>query len=584
MLRGFRWQFLALVVALALFFMSLISRLSVSPTPPIVEAPPRLSASATPTLEPTPLSATPELTIDHISSSTFKEALVGRIQRLNPLYSPLNPVDYDISALIFEGLMQLDEYGAPVPLLAKDWIISNDGLEYIIILREDILWQDGIPFNADDVVYTFSILQSPDYSGVESLGAFWQTVEVEKLDDFTVRFRLAQPLGNFLTMLTIGILPYHALAGTNAQLLANHPFNLAPIGTGPYQLEAIRSTNGFDVDIIDLQLSPVYQQRPENDDQYNISRIRFHLYDNFSSAVQSLANGSIDALAARTPIEREQLLNLPDVTIYNGLEPVLGVLIFNWDEGENRFFQDQRTRLALLSALDRVTPIETYLSNRAIPANSPVILGSWAYRPSLPWPNNDLALAQQFLSRANIILESTPEPSNNNNLTNSIYAFTILTPNDPSLIDLANDLALQWSALNLSVSVEAVDSLIYQARLESGDFDTALVELSMGADPDVYAYWHASQHPDGKNYGGVSDDRINELLERARRDAYGINRVQLYGLFQEEFAERAIAIPLYYPLYTYAVRNYVDGVQLGFISSPIDRFRTIRAWQITSPN
>ncbi len=587
MFRGFRWQFLALVAAIALFVMGLITRLGNTPVVPPTATP---SPSNTPPTSELSVTATPAPIISPTSEvseaiPTFQEAVVGRIQRLNPLYAPLNPVDYDITALIFEGLTKLDEYGAPIPSLAQEWVISNDGLEYVIILRDDIFWQDGIPFNADDVLYTFSILQSPAYDGVDALGAFWRTVEVEKIDDFTVRFRLAQPLGNFLTLLTIGILPYHALAGTTAEFLATHPFNLSPIGTGPYQLEALRSTDGTGIDVVDLRLSPIYQQRPEVSNSYAIQRFRFRLYTEFESALQDLAEGAVDGLAARNVSEREALLNVPNITLYNSLAPVLGALIFNWEEGEGRFFQDQRTRLALVAGLDSITPVETYLLNRAIPADSPIIFGSWAYRTPLPWPANDLAIAQQFLSRANISLpEATPELGTNTNASSAIYAFQILTPDDPALIQLAESIATQWSALNLEVTVEAVEYARYQARLEAGDFNVALVELPMGADPDSYVYWHSSQYPDGQNYGGVSDDRINELLERARRDANGINRAQLYAQFQEIFAERAIAIPLYYPLYTYAVRASVSGVQLGFIHSPIDRFRTLQAWDLTSPN
>ncbi|MEO1645049.1 MAG: hypothetical protein AAFR67_07665, partial [Chloroflexota bacterium] len=116
-----------------------------------------------------------------------------------------------------------------------------------------------------------------------------------------------------------------------------------------------------------------------------------------------------------------------------------------------------------------------------------------------------------------------------------------------------------------------------------GDFDTAIVEYQLGADPDVFAYWHPDQYPDGLNYGGVNDTRISEALERGRQTTANLSRVQIYRDFQVQFANQAIAIPLYYPLYTYAVTQDLAGMQLGFISSPEDRFRTLGEWQITTP-
>jgi peptide/nickel transport system substrate-binding protein len=78
----------------------------------------------------------------------------------------------------------------------------------------------------------------------------------------------------------------------------------------------------------------------------------------------------------------------------------------------------------------------------------------------------------------------------------------------------------------------------------------------------------------------MADDRLSGFLERARRDPYGINRVTLYRQFQETFIERSVAIPLYYPLYTYTVNRRVQGIQLGVITSPTDRFRNIQEWTL----
>ena len=76
----------------------------------------------------------------------------------------------------------------------------------------------------------------------------------------------------------------------------------------------------------------------------------------------------------------------------------------------------------------------------------------------------------------------------------------------------------------------------------------------------------------------MADDRLSELLERARRDPNGLNRIILYRSFQESFLERAVAIPLYYPLFSYAVNTRIQGVQVGFIGATTERFRNIAQW------
>ncbi len=594
MLRGYRWQLLALLLSAVLFVVSLALRSS-EPTPdlpPTVTSAPS-DASPTPDNIVLPPTAIPDIqavptAAPASSNGSYREALVGKIQRLNPLLTQLNPVDRDISSLIFEGLTKTNSYGEPVPALAERWLISSDGLQYVMFLRQDVLWQDGVPFTATDVSYTMSLLRSPDFPGDPALGSFWRTVETEQLGDYLIRFTLAQPLGNFLDRLQIGILPEHALRGTTAAQIATHPFNLTPIGTGPYQLEGLHTSDGINVDEADLRAAPVYKQRPEGQQHaFALDRVSFKLYPTPDDAIKALQDGAVDGFAARDRSERGPLFNVAnnaDLDTHNALEATLGVIIYNWQK--DSFFKDQRVRAALETGIDRTSTIERTMSNTASEANSPLMPGSWAYLPNLQWPayNPDLARqllqsAAERLQRANTDAQATEEPTATNG---AVFSFTILTPNDPALVSLCNEIATQWSQLNLQVAVDAVDANTYQSRLTAHDFDAALVEYSLGgsADPDVYTFWHEGQYPDGKNYGGVADTRISELLEKARQDPFGINRVGYYQDFQREFVARAVALPLYNPLFTFVTAPKVQGIQLGFIASPADRFRNIGDWSI----
>ncbi|NWF67692.1 MAG: hypothetical protein HXY40_01270 [Chloroflexi bacterium] len=602
MLRGFRWQLVALILAAVLFVISLLSRSS--PPAPVTATPSGPSALDTPAITatiyseaaatPAPL-RTPLPTTSSDGIPTYTEALVGRVQRLNPLFASLNPVDEDISALIFEGLTRINEHGEPVANLAQDWVVSSDELEYVFRLREDVLWQDGLPFTAVDVVYTMAILRAPDFPGTAALGAFWRTVETEQLGEHLVRFRLTQPLGSFLDALSIGLLPEHALRGTSAAALAAHPFNFSPIGTGPYQLESLRSADGATIQQVDLRVAPVYRQRPEGQNGYALERVSFHLYNSFDAALAALQSGDVLGLAARSRNERRPLLALVNVNPITAIEPTLGLLLFNW---ERPYFRVERVRQALQQGLNRASIIERQLPNLAVQANSPLLPGSWAYNAALPWPayNPDAARGQLASARIPSAGE-TPVPTSDPSVTPDpnatsiptllpatiLFSFNILTPNDPVLMAVAQEIANQWSQYNITVGVDAVDSASYQTRLEAGDFDAALAELPMGysADPDVYAYWHQGQYPDGRNYGNVNDRHLSELLEFARQTSNGVSRIQLYTEFQQDFIQSAVALPLYYPLYTYAVSTRVSGVQLGFIASPADRFRDIWAWALT---
>ncbi len=598
MLRGFRWQLAALLLAVAVFAAALLTRSN--PPPPVNEAaatPANVVDDANPvqpTLPPvdTNTQSAPPVQPSGGAIPTYREALIGTVQRLNPLFADMNPVDRDITSLIYEGLTRTNPYGEIEPALAERWVISADGLEYVVFLRQDVLWQDGMPFTAADVAYTMSLLRDPNFPGTPELSEFWRTVETDPIDQFLVRFRLTQPLGTFLDKLRVGILPEHALRGTTALSLASHPINLTPIGTGAYQLENIQTENGA-VRVVNLRVAPVFRARREGQAQpYAVDRLSFYLYDSFDAALNALQAGAVDGLAGRDRNERAPMFqtaianNLP---IYNGLEPTVGMIIFNWAQESTRFFREQRVRVALDTGVNREALISRAMFNLALPADSPIIRGSWAYEPDLPQPAFNVAAARQLLQTAAERLdrvngdnaaaaEGTAEPT-----PPGLFSFAILTPDNPNLVGLTQEIAGQWSGLGLNVSVEAVDLATYGERLAAHDFDAALVEYSFGgsADPDLYAFWHEGQYPDGKNYGGADDRRISELLERARREPFGINRAHAYQDFQRAFVDRAIALPLYYPLYTYVVAPRVQGVQLGFIGSPADRFRNIGDWSIT---
>lgn len=626
MLRGLRWPFLALLLASTLLVVALFVRPDDSG-----EAPPTApTETALPTSQPAPHSPDPTpappdppaaqpLPAEPVApGNVLVEALVGRIVKLNPLLATYNPVDRDITSLIFEGLTTTNEYGEIVPRLAESWTVSPDGLQYFFELRQDVLWQDGLSFTADDVVFTFRALGDPLFPGAESLRTFWRTVEVDALSESLVRFRLTQPLASFPDQVRIGIVPAHVLEGTPIQKLGQHPFNLqSPIGTGPYQIEALTASGG-QIDGIQLRVAPVFRQRPEGADGYLIDRLVFRTYDTAEAALAAFSAGEVHSIGDLPPEMLESAQQTPGLGLYTTVAPRVGVLIYNWERSAVRFVRNPRVRLALAQAVDRAGLVARALSERAILADSPLLPTSWAYVSGLAWPAYDPAGARALLDTASLIFEEetlTPEPTATSEEGTPPdesaatpegtpaaeetppadqeatpeaereeplrLALTILTADDPALVALAEGIGAGWVGLGFSVSVEAVSVGELRARLQDGDFDAALVEFSFepNADPDPFVFWHQGQYGTGQNYGGMDDRRISEALEAARRDPVGINRAAHYRRFQELFAERVPALVLYYPLYVYAADARLQGVQLGFMSTASDRFRSQQDWR-----
>ncbi|MCQ3980202.1 MAG: peptide ABC transporter substrate-binding protein, partial [Anaerolineae bacterium] len=213
---------------------------------------------------------------------TYIEGIAGMPQFINPLLAQYNQVDQDLTALIFNGLVRFNSQGEMEPDLAKSWTVSDDGLVYVFKLRSDIRWQDNRPFTAADVVFTVGLMQDPDFPGVPYLGNLWRTVTVEQLDDYTIRFRLVEPFPAFADYTTIGILPQHLLKNMSAGELLNHPFNLKPVGTGPFKLDEINT------EFARLSVNPLYSgPKPR------LTQLELRFYPSYQETIAAYQAGDV---------------------------------------------------------------------------------------------------------------------------------------------------------------------------------------------------------------------------------------------------------------------------------------------------
>lgn len=591
MFRGFRWQLIVLMLAGVLFVASAMFRLNrqavqLQPEAPTPTHESSLAATSESTAAPRPaLGATAsQETAAGIPTelpAAYREGLVGTVRRLNPIFAHSNPVDRDISNLIFEGLFATNEYGEVVPRLAEQLVISADGIAYVVKLRQDVRWQDGTAFSADDVVYTMSLLSDPEFARFSPDAAFWATVETQKLSDYLLRFRLAQPLSSFPHLLTIGILPEHALRGTSVSQLAQHPFNLSPIGTGPFQLAALQLGADAAISTVELARSPVFSERRDSQGKFSLARLSFHLYPNPEAALAAYRAAAINALANVAP--RDQLLDLPHSRVYTQVSPSIVMLIFNWKEAS---FTERRLRQALSLSLDVPELVARHMGVEVTYADSPYTPGSSVYLPHSFWRSHDIAQARALLEAAGIFAvgaEATESNADSDDIERAAARFSLLIEGTMPLRNLAADIAAQWRQLGLELEIEAVGADELANRLSTGRFETAIVALSAGGDFDLYRHWHPAQFGSGQNYGAASNHELADLIEKARREIYSNRRASLYQQLQDAFAEGSIAIPLYYPLYTFVVSDQIEGVQVGYLASPADRYRRIGDWRVATP-
>src|SRR2546422_8997834 len=145
---------------------------------------------------------------------TAVEALVGQATVLNPLFES-NESTRDVDSLIYQGLTAVDSQQNVVGVLARDWAVSPDHLTYTVNVRDDVKWGDGEPFGADDVLFTFHVLQDLEYQqpGAE----IRRQVGVTAGRQGQVVFALRAPDASFPVSLRVGIIPKHIFKGMRSE-------------------------------------------------------------------------------------------------------------------------------------------------------------------------------------------------------------------------------------------------------------------------------------------------------------------------------------------------------------------------------
>ncbi|WP_223426738.1 ABC transporter substrate-binding protein [Tateyamaria pelophila] len=160
---------------------------------------------------------------------------VGEIVTLDPAQIG-QVLQFQIASNIYGGLMHIDNNLVAQGDLAESWEVSEDGLEYTIKLREGVTFHNGDAFNADDVEFTFNRSSDPEQSRHSRV--IGNVAELQKLNDFEVKFVLKQPQASFLTKAlersSGRAMTIVSRGGLEALGLAQ--YGLTPIGTGPYQV------------------------------------------------------------------------------------------------------------------------------------------------------------------------------------------------------------------------------------------------------------------------------------------------------------------------------------------------------------
>jgi peptide/nickel transport system substrate-binding protein len=499
----------------------------------------------------------------------YTEGIVGQPLYINPLLSQSSEADSDLSQLIYSGLFKYDKDGKLLPDLAERYDFSDDQGTYTIYLKNNILWQDGQPLTADDVIFTINAIQDPSYKS--PLRPNWQGVTAEKIDDHAIRFILKVQYFGFLDNLTVGILPKHIWSAISPENFSLSQYNLKPIGSGPFKYFNIeKDASG---NIVSYQLSAFekyYGGAPY------IQRMIFDFYSDEDSMVVSYNKKQIMGMGNVLPQNVQNIKNVKSTNINQILIPRYFSIFLNITKSLP--LADDNVRKALSFATDKNEILGKVLLGKGASINSPIFTGTDAY-------NNDIEKYDFNLNTANRILDEAGWKRGEDGIrakNGNKLQFDIYTTDWPELSTTAQILSEQWKKIGVEADTQILTvSDLQQNFIRTRNYDSLLFGQASTFSPDLYAFWHSSQKQDpGLNLSVFNNSDADDLLASARQEMDASARNQNYKDFQQILSQKVPAIFLYSPFYIYPVSKEVKGIDAAKINSPSWRFADVNKWYI----
>jgi len=509
-----------------------------------------------------------------VSGGIYTEAILGQFLRLNPFLDIYNSPDRDVDSLIFSGLVKFDSQGLPQPDLAESWGISQDGTLFNFSLREEIFWHDGAPITTEDVLFTVGLLQSGNALIPEDLSQFWDEIQVNVLSEKLIQFALPEAFSPFLDYLTFGILPEHLLGGLSLDEMIDDPYNLAPVGSGPFKFGRLLIEENKIVGVVLQANESYYEGRPFLDE------IVFRYYPTEEAAWQAYQDGEVEGISSVSNGILPSVLAEPDLSLYAARKPLLTIVFLNLQNPAVGIFQEAGFRRALLMSIDRQRIINTLYQGQAIQAHGPIMPGNWAYYDEI-----DQILYEPEVAKRELALLGITSNEDGTGLVTTEgldISFNLLCPDTELHRNMATRIQADWARIGIDVQINVKPYEDVIADLEARDYEAALVDINLtgSPDPDPYPFWGQAQAQTGQNYAQWDDRAASEFLEQARISINFADRERLYRNFQVVFQNELPSLPLLYPIYNYAINVQIKGVRIGPIYENSDRFMTVNSWYI----
>ena len=501
----------------------------------------------------------------------YNEGILGSFTNVNPIYAT-GSVDSSVSRLVFAGLFTFNDKNQLVGELAKSYTVDARGTTYTVLLKDNLLWQDGKPLTAEDVVFTYNTIQNPDTKS--PLASSWQGIKVAAIDKKTVTFTLPSILSAFPYSMVNGIIPKHVLGKVAPEQMRSVLFNTNnPIGSGPFKWDAIEIVGTADEDREQrIALKP-------NDNYVNgkpkLDSFVIRSFVNEVKMRNAFKKGELNGVVGLSKIP-DDLLEDNSVRVYN-IPLNSQVLLFL--KTTTPVLSDQKVRQAISYGLN-TGAVRLAADVPVLPSDSPLLANQLGYDKTLTQKTGSPEQAAKLLDEAGWKLNDKGIRVKDGKELN----LTITTQSNRTYESVAKNIKEQLALIGVNVEILVLKDNELQSALAVHDYDSLLYGISLGPDPDVFAYWHSSQadlrSPSHLNFSEFKSPAADKALEAGRTRSDPATRAIKYRPFLDAWSKEAPAVALYQPRFLYVVREPLANFNPVRMNTGTDRYNEVNQWMI----
>ena len=463
--------------------------------------------------------------------------------------------DRSLALHFWDSIVNSRDGGKLEPALASSWKALDDKT-WEFKLRSDVKWQDGTPFTADDIVFSFQRAKNVPGTVASYSGALRTVESTTAKDPQTVIIKTNTPN----PMLPLDIASIYIVSKHVGEKSKTEDYNAgrAVVGTGPYKF--VSYSPG---DRTVFERNPgYYGPKPPWD------KVNYRFINNGAARTAALLSGDVDVIDKVAVTDVEKLKKTPSVSVYT--YPGLRVLLLqpSFRPGPNEFItdnagkpleknpmQDVKVRQALSMAINRKAIVDRVLQGTVTEANQWMPKDSFGYNPEV----KDIPYSAE---QAKKLLAEAGYPQG--------FQISIHVPGDryPQAPETVQAVAQFWTRIGVKTKVEVVPWSVYSSRATKNEYAVSVIAWGNGTGEAGYGLLQTLATNDAKrgrganNWVRYSNEAVDKALDAATVEFDARRREAIFRHSVKLVTDDVGHIPLYHYQNIWAAKKGLKVVPL----------------------